>query len=54
MLGEPQHWTLSVHITDQAVFQSNLPLAAAMATVLLVAALLLTGLALPLGRERDA
>lgn len=54
VLGEPQHWTLSVHITDQAVFQSNLPLAAAMATVLLVAALLLIGLALLLGRERDA
>ena len=35
VLGRPQHWTLSVHITDQAIYQSNLPLAAAMAAVLL-------------------
>jgi putative spermidine/putrescine transport system permease protein len=27
VLGRPQHWTLSVHITDQAVLQSNLPFA---------------------------
>ena len=53
VLGQPQHWTLSVHITDQAIFQSNLPLAAAMAVVLLVIALVLVGLTLLLGRERS-
>lgn len=51
VLGRPRHWTLSVHITDQAIFQSNLPLAAAMAIVLLLVALLLVGLTLLLGRE---
>lgn len=54
VLGRPEHWTLSVHITDQAVYQSNLPLAAAMATVLLLAALALVGLALLVVREREA
>jgi len=54
VLGQPQHWTLSVHITDQAVFQSNLPFAAAMATFLLLVALAMVGLALLLGREREA
>lgn len=52
ILGRPQHWTLSVLITDQAVYQSNLPLAAALAAVLLIASLGLIGLALRLGRER--
>lgn len=53
LLGRPQHWTLSVHITDQAVFQSNLPFAAAMAVFLLVVALALTGLTARLaGRAR--
>jgi putative spermidine/putrescine transport system permease protein len=52
VLGRPEHWTLSVHITDQAVYQSNLPFAAAMATVLLLAALALVGLALLVARER--
>lgn len=52
LLGRPQHWTLSVHITDQAIYQSNLPLAAAMAVLLLVVALTLVGLSLLLTRER--
>lgn len=52
LLGRPRHWTLSVHITDQAIFQSNLPLAAAMAVVLLLVALALVGLSLLLGRDR--
>lgn len=51
VLGRPRHWTLSVHITDQAVFQSNLPFAAAMAVVLLMVALALVGLTLLLGRR---
>lgn len=54
VLGRPQHWTLSVHITDQAIYQSNLPFAAAMATFLLLVALAMVGLALLLGRERGA
>jgi len=52
LLGRPQHWTLSVHITDQAVFQSNLPFAAAMAMLLLVVTLALVGLGLLIGGER--
>lgn len=54
ILGRPRHWTLSVHITDQAIFQSNLPFAAAMAVVLLLVALALVGLSLLLGRDRGA
>lgn len=54
VLGRPQHWTLSVHITDQAIYQSNLPFAAAMATFLLLVALAMVGLALLLGREKGA
>ncbi len=52
VLGQPQHWTLSVHITDQAVFQSNLPFAAAMAVLLLLVSLGLVGLTLLLGRQK--
>ncbi len=52
VLGRPQHWTLSVHITDQAIYQSNLPFAAAMAVLLLAVALALIGLSLLLTRER--
>lgn len=54
VLGRPQHWTLSVHITDQAVFQSNLPFAAAMAVLLLLVSLAMVGLTLLLGREKKA
>jgi len=50
VLGQPQHWTLSVHITDQAIFQSNLPFAAAMAVLLLTVTLALVGLTLLIGR----
>lgn len=41
MLGRPRHWTLSVHITDQALYQSNLPFAAAMSVFLVAASLAL-------------
>ncbi|MGB8622168.1 MAG: ABC transporter permease [Paracoccaceae bacterium] len=54
VLGQPQHWTLSVHITDQAIFQSNLPFAAAMAVLLLIVAMAMVGLTLLLGRDRGA
>ena len=52
VLGQPQHWTLSVHITDQAVFQSNIPFAAAMAIFLMLVSLALIGLTLVFGAER--
>lgn len=54
VLGRPQHWTLSVHITDQAIFQSNLPFAAAMAIFLMLVSLALVGLTVLLGQERRA
>lgn len=38
-LGRPQHWTMSVHITDQATTAFNLPFASAMAIILMVVAL---------------
>ena len=53
LLGQPQHWTLSVLITDQAIYQSNLPFAAAMAIFLLAVSLPLVGLTQWLGRRRS-
>lgn len=52
VLGRPRHWTLPVHITDQAIFQSNIPFAAAMAMFLLLVSLALVGLALAAGADR--
>ena len=54
LLGRPQHWTISVMITDQAVFQSNLPFGAAMALFLMLVSLSLVGLTLLLGRRKAA
>jgi putative spermidine/putrescine transport system permease protein len=54
MLGRPQHWTLSVHITDQAIYQSNMPFAAAMAVFLVLISLALVGLTLLVGRKENA
>lgn len=54
LLGRPRHWTLPVHITDQAIYQSNLPFAAAMAVFLVLVSLSLVGLALFLGRRESA
>ena len=51
LLGRPQHWTLSVLITDQAVYQSNMPFAAAMAVFLVLVSLSLVGLALIVARR---
>ena len=51
ILGRPQHWTLSVLITDQAIYQSNMPFAAAMAVFLVVVSLSLVGLSLMVGRR---
>lgn len=52
VLGQPQHWTLSVLITDQAIFQSNIPFAAALAIFLMLVSLALVGLTMMLGQER--
>jgi putative spermidine/putrescine transport system permease protein len=54
LLGRPQHWTISVMITDQAIYQSNLPFGAAMAIFLMLVSLALIGLTLLLGRRRAA
>jgi putative spermidine/putrescine transport system permease protein len=51
-LGRPEHWMISVLITDQAIFQSNLPAAAAMAIVLMMLSLFLVALTLMLGQAR--
>jgi len=53
ILGRPQHWTLSVLITDQAIYQSNMPFAAAMAVFLVLMSLALVGLTL-LVQRREA
>ena len=39
ILGRPEHWTLSVFISDQASFNANVPFAAAMALFLTVLSL---------------
>ncbi len=52
LLGRPQHWTLSVLITDQAIYQSNMPFAAAMAVFLVLASLLLVSLTALFGSKR--
>jgi putative spermidine/putrescine transport system permease protein len=54
VLGRPEHWTLSVLITDQAIFQSNIPFAAAMAIFLMLVCLALVGLTLAFGQQRRA
>ncbi|MCJ8520087.1 putative spermidine/putrescine transport system permease protein [Pseudorhizobium tarimense] len=54
LLGRPQHWTLSVLITDQAIYQSNMPFAAAMAVFLVLVSLSLVGLAVYAGRQKEA
>jgi putative spermidine/putrescine transport system permease protein len=54
LLGRPQHWTLSVLITDQALFQANMPFAAAMAVFLVLVSLGLVGLSLLVGKKENA
>lgn len=44
ILGRPQHWTISVSITDQALNQSNVPFAAALAVFLVLSTLLLVAI----------
>ena len=51
VLGRPSHWTLSVLITDQAIFQSNLPFAAASAIYLLIISMSLVGFTIWINRR---
>ncbi len=53
LLGRPQHWTLSVLITDQAIYQSNMPFAAAMAVFLVLVTLGLVALTVLAGRKGE-
>jgi putative spermidine/putrescine transport system permease protein len=53
VLGRPQHWTLSVLITDQAVFQSNMPFAAALAIFLLTLSMALVGVTIWINRRYE-
>jgi putative spermidine/putrescine transport system permease protein len=43
ILGRPEHWTLSVFISDQASFNANVPFAAAMALFLTILSLVVVG-----------
>jgi putative spermidine/putrescine transport system permease protein len=55
ILGRPEHWTLSVFISDQATFNANVPFAAAMAIFLTMLSLLLVAVVLLLeSRTRRA
>jgi len=52
LLGRPRHWTLSVLITDQAIYQSNPPFAAALAVFLLMTSAALILITLWLSRRK--
>ncbi len=54
VLGRPEHWTLSVFISDQAVFNSNIPFAAAIAIFLTVVSLVVVAITSRLAREEVA
>lgn len=51
ILGRPEHWTLSVFISDQASFNANVPFAAAMAIALTALSLGIVGAVLALERR---
>lgn len=54
ILGRPHHWTLSVLITDQAIYQSNMPMAAAMAIFFMGVSLVLVVVTSLLGKDKGA
>ena len=54
ILGRPSHWTLSVLISDQALYQSNMPFAAAMAVFLVLVSLALVALTMFAGKKLEA
>ena len=52
ILGRPQHWTLSVLITDEAIYRSNLPFSAAMAVFFMLVCLALVGATMKISKGR--
>ena len=52
ILGRPRHWTLSVLITDQAIYQTNMPMAASMAIFFMFISLLLVVLTMAIGKRK--
>jgi putative spermidine/putrescine transport system permease protein len=54
ILGRPQHWTLSVLITDEAIYHSNLPFSAAMAVFFMIVSLALVALTMMVGKGGTA
>lgn len=52
ILGQPEQWTLSVLITDQAIYQANLPFAAALSVILLITSLFLIAVTFVLGARK--
>jgi putative spermidine/putrescine transport system permease protein len=52
VLGRPEHWTLSVQITDQALFQANIPFAAALAILLMLVTIALVVMTVLIARGR--
>lgn len=54
ILGRPEHWTLSVFISDQASFNANVPFASAMALFLTVMSLAIVGGVLAFERRVSA
>ncbi len=54
ILGRPRQWTLSVLITDQAIYQTNMPMAASMAIFFMFVSLLLVLLTMVIGKGKQA
>ena len=54
MLGRPENWTLSVLITDQAIYKSNIPFAAAMSVFLCIICLGLIAGITKLSKPKEA
>jgi putative spermidine/putrescine transport system permease protein len=53
ILGRPRHWTLSVLITDAAIYQTNMPLAAAMALFFMAVSLVLVAITMTVGKGKN-
>ena len=53
ILGRPRHWTLSVLITDAAIYQTNMPLAAAMAIFFMAVSLVLVAITMMIGKGKS-
>ncbi|CAB1060063.1 ABC transporter, permease protein 1 (cluster 1, maltose/g3p/polyamine/iron) [Olavius sp. associated proteobacterium Delta 1] len=53
ILGRPKQWTLSVLITDQAIYQTNMPMAASMAIFFMLVSLLLVMLTMVIGKGKN-